>query len=55
MTFTSQNVQGLKDTSKIENIIGTMSDKEIDIALLQKTWLTGNFVNEINGYAFMHH
>ena len=55
IAFLSQNVLGLKDTSKIENIIDLMFEREIDIALLQETWLTGNFSKMINGCLFMHH
>ena len=43
ISFVSQNVLGLKDTSKIENIVDIMLDCRINVALLQETSLTGNF------------
>ena len=33
----SQNVQGLKQDSKLEHIIDQMNEKHIDIALIQET------------------
>ena len=55
ITVLSQNVQGLKQDSKLEHIIDQMNEKHIDVALIQETWLTGDFSRIINGFHILHH
>ena len=51
----SQNVQGFKNASKIDQAIALMEDHRIDIFLAQETWLAGDFTRIINGHLFIHH
>ena len=55
ITFLSQNVQGLKQDSKLEQIIDQMNEKDIDVSLMQETWLTGDLSRIINGFHILHH
>ena len=55
LSILSQNVCGLKDDSKLEYIIDKMKEREISIALLQETWLIGDFSKTINGFQMIHH
>ena len=41
--FCRKNVQGLRDSSKLEFLINAMESKGIDVALIQETWLPDNF------------
>jgi hypothetical protein len=51
----SQNIQGAKDPLKVEYITNMMKERGIDIFFLQETWLTGNFIKDVNGFLMFHH
>eukprot|EP00978_Attheya_sp_CCMP212_P028690 scaffold99797_cov38-Attheya_sp.AAC.1 len=54
-TIYPQNIQGGKDPLKLEYITAQMKKRGIDIYLLKKTWLCGDYDKDINGYLMFHH
>jgi len=51
----SQNVKGLKDDAKLEGIINSIMENNVDAFLLQETWLIGNKTQVIRGYTVFFH
>ena len=46
---------GTKDISKIETLCKYMEQDNIDVYLLQETWLTDNWQRKIHGTMVLHH
>ena len=44
---TSQNVRGMKDSLKLENVIDQMMQHRIDAFFIQKKWLKGDLIKVV--------
>jgi hypothetical protein len=52
----SQNIQGLKDESKLETIIHHVREKKLYAYCIQETWLQGDFEQDLkDGMKLIHH
>ena len=51
----SQNVRSLKDDVKSEGILNSMIENNVDVFLLQETWLVGNKMQVIRGHMVFFH
>ena len=51
----NQNVNGIIRAWKLEGLIQTMTDNNIDAYTIQETWLTGDWETKIHGYLVIHH
>ena len=51
----NQNVNGLVRAWKLEAIIESMIENNIDVYTIQETWLTRDWEKGIHGYLIIHH
>jgi hypothetical protein len=52
----SQNVQGLKDASRLETLLHVMKRDKLYAYCIQETWLEGECIQELkDGAVFIHH
>ena len=54
-TITLQNILGLKNDSKIENVIDSMTSNYTDAVLLQEAWMSSNSVVPVHGHETFYH
>ena len=43
----TQNLSGLKGMTKLEHVIDSVSERNLDITFFQQIWLEGNFIKFI--------
>ena len=65
LTVVTQNIRGVqgfiepngqsRDLGKLETLTRVLLDENIDVFLVQETWLTGDWIKSINGVTVIHH